>query len=262
MCRDHSEEKTYIEKLNLWFQIFAIILGGAWVIYEFFYKEIWIPNHAPVHICSEIIISNSGKKKINDQIYSAIQLTFRVKNTGKKKAVFLPSTYFVWGHKIMETRSDPKFISTINSIFQEYEKIQDYHCKKYLCDSKESIIAAGEIFSNWYLDPLESAQRSTIIYVSTDKYDFLEAKAQYPIVNEENIAYCTWLVKEEKNSVDYKIFKILSNNELKEIDMYASEGSDKEFLKNIQYGVVEEYEFFSLWHQIEKADRNIVEQQP
>lgn len=236
-----TSQKTFIELSNSWLQAIALILAGIWAVYTFGYKEIWIPMTAPITISSKINLNVVGEKIIDGKKFKAVNAIFEITNKSKRQAIFLQSIYVVKGRKVLNYATNIKYIDKLNMDLAKDGNHDDKNSYKYIQLSNNNIIEAGQIYTDWSLYPDETSQRSVLIYVPVDKYDEISVRVSYPIVNKYGVAAVKWVLTD--NSYIEQIYSIQKNGKTQEV----KNGEVSRFTKEIDYGIIEEYQSLSLW---------------
>jgi hypothetical protein len=74
MPQKHSKERTIGETINTWMQIAGILLAGAWGVYTFFEKEVFIPKSAPVNISINLQLKKVGTGSASQASLAAVEM--------------------------------------------------------------------------------------------------------------------------------------------------------------------------------------------
>lgn len=177
------------KEINTWTQTAGIIVAAIWGIYTFGYKEIFIPNTAPVNISMDLQLQKVGisNKKKNRLI--AVEMKVSATNPSSRGVKLLPSIWIAYGEKLVFIDENTLFNKKLNSALN----IQNESFKQKHVESKFiATVAGGNLFLDDYLKPKETRTRTIIFHVPDKKYDVLEVKAIMPSGEDTGIVKLKW----------------------------------------------------------------------
>ena len=173
-----GEQQTLGKTINTWVQTLGIVFAGAWAGYEFLYKEIYLPQVAPVNISVDLELSRIAQDypgRPSDLLkLIPVQLKVSAKNPGSRPINILTSRFAVHGIKVNnstggETGFYKRFAETINAAdSRRFESLS-------AIEKDPELIAGGRLLVDTVLNPDEQIMRNLIVYVESGKYDKLEA---------------------------------------------------------------------------------------
>jgi hypothetical protein len=85
--RHRKSELSFSKELNTWVQTVGILIAAVWGVYTFIFKEIWIPESAPVNVTvdlqlNKLGVSNSTDKSGSKQLM-AVQMKLSAANSNR-----------------------------------------------------------------------------------------------------------------------------------------------------------------------------------
>lgn len=194
------EKKGFADKFHAWVQTAGIVIASFWGVYAFVYKEITIPESAPVNVSIDLELEKTGKNYIDvadEKSLIAVEMKASASNPSPRKLYLLPNYWVVYGIRLRPGASE---------IFNEqaYDKIADYTIEKHNDRTSQDVVALGTIFPDDVLNPGEKIVRKIVLHVPPGKYDLLFAHSSIPSVTKEwkNRQFALdWKLKKEDNSV-------------------------------------------------------------
>lgn len=162
------------ENIKNWVQIVAIILAGAWAIYQFVYVEVIKPKTADAFLTVDLQLRElTGQVTMADgkQAVSCIESTVSVQNPSDQR-VYVPSGYFeIFGDVYVPTPQPVELKPS--SVAEAINNYNSYVVRHYQMEKTE-LIAAGSVFLDVWFDPGEHMSFNRLLYVPAGKYTHLE----------------------------------------------------------------------------------------
>lgn len=205
------------QAINTWVQTFGIVIAAGWGFYTFVYKEIVLPQSAPVNITINLQLKKIGsgnplgsdpKKKL-----VAIEMRVAATNPSAREVYLLTSAWIAYGivdGLSTDTLSAEAANNAINSRRGAY-------VQKHAEAIKTPVVAVGNLFKDAVLKPSEATSRTIIIYVPAETYDRMEVYALIPTVTKEHGLALDW--KLEGDSLATVMYSVDANGKRKEMEM-------------------------------------------
>lgn len=171
------EERTVEERINTWAQIVAIVVAGIWAVYAFVYKEILVPESAPVNVSLEVAMERPDAAKTPPPVgMMPIQLRIVARNPSARTVDLLPSIAVIRGMSLV--RGNPAFPQELPRVAMTSGRptLQ----QRYAILNDGGIVAAGNAVPDAELRPSETISRTQIFYVPASAYDVLAADVIIP----------------------------------------------------------------------------------
>lgn len=220
-----SIKRSVSQEINTWVQTTGIIVAAIWGIYTFGYKEILVPQSAPVNISmnlqlQKVAISNKKENKL-----IAVEMKVSATNPSSRVVKLLPSVWFAYGKEVVpvseNTSFSKKLFTTLNTRNEGF--IQKHAESKFA-----SVVAAGNLFQDDFLQPKETRARTIIFHIPKNKYDVLEVQAIMPSAENTKPIYLQWTFNDEVNAPIYNIYRV----DEKGVKTLVEPGKINDFLKN------------------------------
>lgn len=219
----NGQKRSLGERINTWVQIIAILCAGVWALYNFIYKEYWIPKTAPLNISLNLQLN---KISINDKIkkdHSVVELNAVAINPSSQEVKLLSSAFIIYGYKVADVKlNDNDFVEICDVTLKK-----PYSMACIMKDIKNevvSVIAVGGLYHDSILKPNEKIERSIIIHIPVNKYDIIEAVVEVPTVREKDGIILNWKINENKTGLKYTLYRtsngkweIIENDKLGEL---------------------------------------------
>jgi hypothetical protein len=218
------------QEINSWVTTFGILIAAAWGGYTFFYKEILLPNSAPVNISIDLQLKKIGQMGPNGAQVNeasdrpngaqgiekkkqliAVEMRMSAINPSPRDVYLLPSTWVAIG--IVDKMSDQglpdeRAEEVLNEMPGEYiQKHSDF--------VETSVVAIGGILPDTGLRPNERAGRTEIIYVPAGRYDRIMVRAVLLTMSKKLNRVVKW--KMQDNVPIPHLYRVGANNEQIEI---------------------------------------------
>lgn len=94
-----------------WAPVLVIIVGGPWAFYQFWYKELWLPNTVPAVVNVGVTLTSNGSNGRLIPIQGSVTAT----NPGDREANVVAAWYIAEGVVLKrDTLSDPEFAKRVS----------------------------------------------------------------------------------------------------------------------------------------------------
>ena len=197
--------------INVWLQNIAIVMAGAWILFEFGYKEILVPLRQSVNL--NAIVKLDRAPEYDGKI--PVHANFELINIGKRRAYLPVSNFICWGKNVTLTQAQEIDSDKATSILNDRK--QGLYVTHTPDDAICCVVALGRPFFDDWLDPGETLKSEILFYVPSDKYDYLEIKVTDPGMTAENGIECIW----EYSKVDGLQVKIIDSETGEELTPQA-----------------------------------------
>jgi hypothetical protein len=181
------EPKSLEDRINTWVQIIGILVAGAWAGYAFFYKEIWLPEGAPVNVSLNLEIHQAESGVSNKDGLRAYSLVAAATNPSTRQVKLFKSIWIVYGYRIgVKTSFDlDEAAKALNA--------DDLRMTSRFFDNQNvAIVATGRLFEDEALEPQEKIGRTEVLYVPDGVYDALELAVFVPNVSDDTGLDLSW----------------------------------------------------------------------
>jgi hypothetical protein len=225
-----SSERSLGQEISAWVQTVGILFAAAWGGYTFIYKEILLPNSAPVNISVDLQLKKIGQMGPNgaplsdvsdkpnglageiDKKQQLIGVEMRISaiNPSTRDVYLLPSAWLAYG--IVDRASDDLPIEdaakSLNAGYMQYSL-------KHAVPAEESLVAVGTLFKDHGLRPNERVGRTEIFYVPAGRYDRIAVEGQLITMSKPAKLTVQW--KWENEQLFAQLYRVGANNELIEL---------------------------------------------
>lgn len=170
---DMASKRTFGEVLNTWVQTSGIIAAGGWAAYAFVYKEITVPNSAPVNVSIALQLKKIGPKSTasEKQTFIAAEMQTAATNPSTREVYVLGSAWIARGCRVDTGPNEESFSTqaekSLNSPGEGYAEIS-------VRDINYANVVAGRLFADTFLKPNKSVRRTKIFYIPVDRYDEID----------------------------------------------------------------------------------------
>jgi len=191
-----SEKQSFGQQLNMWVQTIGIIIAACWAVYTFIYKEITLPESAPVNVTVTVelrkIKLEDVKNKDRNKHLIPVEIKAQAKNPTSREVYLLPTAWIASGAKIDPlTVAQPILEKTVVA-----SKTQETYIHKHFDFLLPSVVAGGSLFRDTSLKPNETVTRTLIIYMPPDEYDVLEVQTAVATVAKMDAVDLEWRLTE------------------------------------------------------------------
>jgi len=228
-----QEKRTFGEILNTWVQTIALVLAGIWTLYEFVYKDIYLPSKAPSHIDLKLKLSAiDASKSVTPSIKKrAIRADIALLNTGSHKVFMLPSMFIIWG--VTVSKRPTHSVNVRDTALKQVNTKLDSYSSAFFSEQDREVVAAGPIFSEWEFAPKEKADMNVMFYIPEGKYDYLYGKILFFGVKEKDVINVVFKAYSD-NDVGVELYKINSDDSEVLLDQ-ENKKEDENFLNSKGY---------------------------
>jgi hypothetical protein len=215
-------QRTLGETINTWMQIVAILLAGAWGVYTFFEKEVFIPKSAPVNISVNLQLKKVATGSGNQASLTAVEMNVAATNPSTREVHLLPSAWIAHGAHIRPVEQDERDIvgAAANALT---DSTSLYTLQRHAVPENSPIVATGLLFADAVLKPSQKVTRTIIFYVPKDAYDLLEVIGVMP--SGENVSQIAleWTLNEDKDlePAFYRLDKKGNRSRIQKSDAFA-----------------------------------------
>jgi hypothetical protein len=231
------------ETIRSWITTIGIIVAAIWAAYTFVYKEIVVPQSAPINVSVNLSIQEAGGGNFqNAQQFSAVLVEISATNPSSRTIYLLPSVWRVYGRKATIKNDRDTFTKSVTNAIQSEE---ENYTEKYTTYSPSELIAAGRPFSDTGLRPSENVKRSFIIHFPQNTYDALEIIVDIPTVAEDKTADLKWKLSSDGNDFVPTMYRIGPDGSRREMER-DKDGGYSDALLGLQ--TVHARSQLSLWH--------------
>jgi hypothetical protein len=195
-----ADEPRHASQIREWVQTLVIVVGVGLGLWQFWFKEIWIPAGAPINITTEVSVKRAGfrgaSSGVGNEHFEALELAVVAKNPSSRDVWVVSNCWHAQGIAIV-TRNQGK--DWANTIAQRIEKHEPSNEGAYYKWDKTLVVAAGEVFTeDQLLHPNESISTSVVFYVPQDVYDVLHVRVELPTTAVADSAEVVWTVTPDK----------------------------------------------------------------
>jgi len=170
--------ESFSEATKNWVQVVAFLLAGVWGVYTFVYREIVIPQTAPVNVTTDLAIENVGEVIGSDNArLIAIELTVSANNPSSREVYLLPNYWVAYGIQIGPP-ADP--VQWQEHASERIDARQEADGGRYYAVRHIQLVGGSVVFPDDVLHPGERVSRSTVFYVPADTFDVLEVTTFMP----------------------------------------------------------------------------------
>ncbi len=195
----------FTELFSKWVQSIGIIIAAIWGVYTFIYKEIELPQQAPINISFNLELKKAGAGKPKTSLIP-VEIHVSAKNPSSRTIYLLPSYWIAWGYKTgpKDNMDSGAFNERLAALMNAQEG-QD--SERHSVSSARSIVAGGSLFSDDSLSPNETLTRTIMFYAPRDKYDSVLAQVNMPSFEAQEGLEMQWKVNED-GSVEGTLYVI------------------------------------------------------
>lgn len=199
---------TVLRMIKIWGPPAGVIIAALWAVYNFYFKEIWVPQSAPVNITVDLQLKKLGasatKGKNDEKRLLAVELKVTASNPSSREIVLLPSAWVAYGYKVVPINKRPNFNDQANAYLSYSQIRRDKFLVRHAFVPPSSVVAVGSLFSDEYLRPHETVTRTLIFHVPPTEYDMLDTIVSIPSATRRSEATLEWML-EEDHLVAYRI---------------------------------------------------------
>jgi hypothetical protein len=218
------------QEISSWVQTVGILIAAAWGGYTFIYKEVVLPNSAPVNISVDLQLKKIGQMGPNaaplsevsddktngpqgiDKKKQLIGVEMRISaiNPSPRDVYLLPSAWFAYG--IIDRASDDLSNETAALILNARTGT---YILRHAVPAEVSLVAVGSLLPDYGLRPNEKAVHTDIIYVPAGKYDRILVEGT--LITASKRAKLTvqwkWIKDKDKEFLAPQLYRVGANNE-------------------------------------------------
>lgn len=199
-----SRSEEWLTRLHI-----AAILGAAvWAGWTFYFKDIFIPQSAPVNISLDLALKKvgPGTSQSNSSLV-AIEMRISATNPSTREVWLLPSIWTVHGIKIKHVI--PLSNSDISKVVDGFKReSQVMRLGQHFAEDSRELVAFGQLFVDETLRPGEKITRVLLFYVPKDRFDEVRAEAFIPTAAHTDELVLKWVFHKEGQFVDTELYKI------------------------------------------------------
>ena len=170
-------------------------MGGGWAIYEFYYKEVYLPSIQPPHlnISAEISFKEKRKNLLGHEVH------FKIENASNTRVQILASWFNLFGFGIFTSSKglkDDDFVNKITKTELSSQFPRTTVSRHWVYSPTPIVLEAGKLFSqaeSYWLDPKEEFSQSLVFFVP-DSYDFLKLSFWIRTARDSNDVETCWKV--------------------------------------------------------------------
>src|SRR5262249_46573479 len=147
--------------------------------YTFIYKEVFVPESAPINISLDLEISevNAQTPSAGNQSLVPVEMSVSAKNPSTRQIALLSSGWIAYGYKVVPRPDSQKIENTSLS-----SKNGMSYLNVYSNTSARSLVAFGRLFSDDAIAPNEVLKRKLVFYVPPNTFSFITVQAIVPSV--------------------------------------------------------------------------------
>lgn len=233
--------RSFGQEINTWVQTVGILIAAAWGGYTFIYKEVVLPNSAPVNISVDLQLKKIGQMGPNgaplsevsddktngpqgiDRKKQLIGVEMRISaiNPSTRDVYLLPSAWFAYG--IVDRASDDLPTETAALVLNAHS---GGYILKHAVPAEASLVAVGSLLPDDALRPNEKAVHTEIIYVPAGKYDRIMVQGTLITASKRDKLTVKWKWNKEDKDKDNdneervitpQLYRVGASNELIEL---------------------------------------------
>lgn len=195
---DGARDKLVSKSFREWTQFGIVLFATAWGVYTFVYKETILPSRRPATLTVSTNLEELGRTSET----VLIRLRIHAVNRTDRK-VYVPALWYtVCGLKLQgQTPEESDYRSQVE--FAPDAELQ----ARYSSIAAADVVAVGTILNRItsYYEPTDETTNEVLFEVPVDKYDALQARAQFFLTREtEGLALSGWRVG-ERGELDPKL---------------------------------------------------------
>jgi len=237
-----KRERTLGESLNTWLQIVGILVAAVWAAWTFVYKEIQVPQSAPINISMNLQLKKAGVGTGKAPMV-ALEMRISATNPSTRRVYLLPSLWTINGCK-----RTPSQFSDDESFGRFAVRVLNAHAgqstERYSSLDCSALVAAGDLFTDVWLNPGESVARTEILHIPSGRYDLVSADASMPTADVEVIGKWSYRYSWEDGGIVGELCRVNTNHECAPV---AAKGERGYIDAGIGYQVAESQSEISLW---------------
>ena len=178
-----TQDRTFGDSLKTWLQILGILVATGWGVWTFIYKEIRVPKSAPINITMNLQLKKVGVETSKES-FVAVEMRISATNPSTRRVYLLPNMWRVYGYKLTHQDSidEGKFSELAATTLNAHE---GRYVERFASLELPTMLAAGELFTDTWLNPNEAVSRILIFHVPRRGYDLIDAEAHIPSVEVE-----------------------------------------------------------------------------
>ncbi len=174
------------EHLQEWTQTMVLMIGAAWGIYTFWYKDIWLPSFQAANLTLDITITPVAGSVENPDGRETI-LEAKATNSSAKPVYLLGNTWLLSG--LPRIAHHPPTQANESQLLQQANKVllQDNlsHFEKTFPHQVDPVfLAVGRLFDDDVIQPGETTSRSLLVRIPRDIHA-LELRAFLPLLHRQ-----------------------------------------------------------------------------
>lgn len=174
------------EHLQEWTQTLVLLIGAAWGIYTFWYKDIWLPSWQPANLTLEATITPvEGRRPSPDGLEAILEA--KATNSSTRQVFLLPNYWLISGIKRtavgpQESGNEGRLQSQANLVLAQKELTHfEPHVSSEL---SPSLLAVGRLFDDNIVQPGETIRRR-ILFRIPKGMDGVELRALLPLLTKK-----------------------------------------------------------------------------
>ncbi len=220
-------KRSFGQEINAWVQTVGILFAAAWGGYTFIYKEVWLPNSAPVNISVDLQLKKVGQmgphgapvSDVSDKPNGlageidkkkqliGVEMRISAVNPSPRDVYLLPSAWSAWGIVDRASSDDLPIEDVAKSLNAGYMQ----YSLKHAVPAEASLVAVGALFKDTVLRPNEKVGRTEIFYVPAGRYDRILVDGELNTMSKPAKLTVQW--KWENERLFAQLYRVGANNE-------------------------------------------------
>ncbi len=199
-----TDERPLSQRINTWVQTIGIIVAAVWAGYEFAFKEIFRPAAAPVNVSVDLVLETTGTRVLSEggKPLRAVTMRLAARNPSTRTVALLPSFFVVYGLDYSDGNAGFDQQIATQVVVANSGQFNERHTSM----TKQTVVAAGNAFSDAYLNPGEVVTRSIVLHVPDGEYDVLDAAAVFPTARHGSLLTADWRYDAQSQIFDLTLY--------------------------------------------------------
>lgn len=199
--RSVTRAKRLLRIFKFWGPPIGVMIAALWAVYTFYFKEVWLPQSAPVNITVDLQLKKLGastaRGSTGEKRLLAVELKVTATNPSSREIALLPSAWVAYGYKIVPIGQRLKFADQASAQLSYPQAHRDKYIERHVFTLPGTVVAVGSLFSDKYLRPHETVTRTLIFHVPPAEYDMLDTIVRVPSANKRSGATLEWALEED-----------------------------------------------------------------
>jgi hypothetical protein len=239
------EQGQRASEIRNWVQAFIVVGGVLAGVWEFVFKEVWMPASAPINITTDVSVKEAGFRGTSSdrrsEQYEAIELFVTAKNPSTRDVFLLNSCWYAEGLSIRPGKALDQWTDDVSKAIKQSALRNDKGA--YFELDHSVLVASGGLFpEDQWLHPNEAISTSFLIYVQQGTFDVLYVHVQMPTTAVNKSVEVDWAVAPNK-ACTLRLFRVRNGSRAEEITNYVGATSDPK----IQFQIETSTRELSLW---------------